>query len=445
MPVLFSDLIEKARQANRQFTNAIQTFQDAAIATELKNIPLAIDKSLVNITKLSEIEELKNTLESDLNRIRKLIEAKRSFIESKGANYLDKVKATELLENISTHYLALYEFYHPRPTLQVVSRWQDDRLRLEQQLVCKKPEIIQALKELLLKIKDTAEINWLVPNECFISYAWANKATEHEKWVQPFLVSLRDHLRLAGINALLDIKDCAVGSNIYQYMDKVKQSDWVIIAGTESLFQKHTAGVSAVCNELVLINQNRAEQRSKTLPILLSGTFENALPSYFTMYTNITNWRERSYIANLKGLLASIYKIHLDNSDYQELWTEFEQQYPVLVSEIPEEVVIQQLAEQEKLNSQQKEFDVKQATELFESLNQNMLSRMQSSSSNQETAITINERPAGGAFMGLQYGNFKAGLKADVHDEWGHGTHLDARGVKVEGDAVLSSINRRTK
>lgn len=410
-------LIEKVHYANQQFAALIEGFRDVAIAAELKVLPKIIDTSLKRIKKFSETE-LKITLKSATQNICALIATKIFFIEFIGENYFEKNLAVELLGNITNHYTALYEFYYPHPVTQPIPRWKDDRLRFEQQLVCVNQELNIALKNLLLDIKDKAEKNWSIPNKCFISYALASKANEYEQWVELFLNNLRKHLCLAGVDTLLDILDIKynpAGGNIYQHINKLKQSDCVIIVGTESLFQKHTTGISAVYNELVLIHQNRVQNQGKTLPILLSGVFDNALPPYLSMYTNIIDWREKSYIANLKTLLANIYAVGPNNQKYQKLWKKFEKKYPVLINTIPQEVVIQQLAAQKKLDSEQKKLDITQATELLESVNLSIFDETKSSATIQDQKVSASSLPIEttpvDVYMNLQYANFKSNLK----------------------------------
>jgi cytochrome P450 len=369
---IFTEIIQEGLKTNKQFESALPNFHDVTIQKQLKNIPIAVGESLERITKLvSQGAQLKTTLQKEIERIKKLIESKISFIESGSNNYLEKVQAVELLGNISNQYFALEQALEPTKTItsSPIPRWKDDRLRLEQQIICKEKDVKQALIKLLANLKDMADINFLVPNQCFISYAWSSNEAAHEYWIQPFLINLREHLREAGVNATLDIKDSPAGGNIYQYMDTVKTADCVVLVGTESLFQKHTVGASAVCNELILINKKRAQNKGNTLPILLSGTFDNALPPYLLMYTCITDWRDNSYINNLKAILASIYNIGPDNTEYNALWTEFNHKYPVLMSGISEENVNQQISKEQQLKSQEKELSSQQATQLFENIN----------------------------------------------------------------------------
>lgn len=43
------------------------------------------------------------------------------------------------------------------------------------------------------------------------------------------------------------------------------------------------------------------------------------------MYTKITDWREASYLKNLKNLLRNLYSIGVNNKTYNKLWQPLEQ------------------------------------------------------------------------------------------------------------------------
>lgn len=389
--MLIEDLIEKAHQANQQLIDSItKDFRDADILAELKNIPKIVSNSLPKTEELiKQKDKLKKTLQSEMFRIRVLIATRIGLIAAKGTNYFEKVQAIELLGNIADGYLALNEYFYPQLKRKPISRWQDDRLRLEQ-VVCREENISLILKELLIAIKEMAEENCLVPNQCFISYAWSGGKNSEEKWVQSFLSSLRDHLMQAGVYTLLDIKDSLPGGSVFDYMNRVKDSDYVIVVGTELLFQQHKAGVGRICNELVLINQKRVQKEGKTLPILLSGCFENEneLPPYFMMYSGITDWRDYSYLENLKKLIADLYGMNLDNPNYQEKWAIFEKKYPSLMGGFPEKAICAQIEREKKLGEQKENLDYQQVMQLFDDMNTRMLSHSQANNISENSLLT---------------------------------------------------------
>lgn len=403
MPILTSELIEKTRNANKKFTDSMQALVEKNIKDELEGFDQVLSKSLATLEKFDKLD-LKKSLIEVISRTKSMIKAKIDFVTRTGSDFPEKEEIKGLLIEIISCYLEFKEMVSPIPKPKEISRWNDSRLYLEQKAVCENLQIKQLLEQLLITIKNDAQkYLWSVPNRCFISYAWFDeKNCPHEKWIQPFLEKLKMHLNKAGVNALLDIINCQGGDNIYKYMEQVKQSECAIIVGTESLYKKYQAGVSAVCHELVLINQNRAEQK-KALPILLSGTFRNALPEYLMMYTNVIDWRESSYIKNLMKLLATIYGVSLDNSYYQELWKKFDQPpYQLLMTGFPEKAV-EQLLEKEKQSSSQR-VD-KEVQEVFDLMAPESSDSMAASTSSSQFSVKLLEASP---TLTIQYSTSKA-------------------------------------
>lgn len=162
----------------------------------------------------------------------------------------------------------------------------------------------------------------------FISYAWATDENKKEEgWIQPFLQGLRDHLKSAGIPVILDIDDNFLGNNIIKFTQHIEESHYVALIGTRSLLDKYTRGIHIVCGELNKIKEKREKDYEKgtvnVLPILLSGKMNESFPNEYERYTTIRDWRTKSYLYNLKQLIARLYGIGAENEEYNQLWRTF--------------------------------------------------------------------------------------------------------------------------
>ena len=128
--------------------------------------------------------------------------------------------------------------------------------------------------------------SWLAPEPadqptCFISYAWGNP--EHEQWVERELAT---DLAKAGITVILDRwENARIGSSVARFVEQVAGADTVVVVGTPLYREKYDndtpMGGFVVAAEGDLIGQRLTgtESRKQTvLPILLSGTPQNALP-----------------------------------------------------------------------------------------------------------------------------------------------------------------------
>ena len=141
---------------------------------------------------------------------------------------------------------------------------------------------LQNTRRLIQQRKGTAAAS------LFISYAWPTpQHLVNEYWLQPFLKQLREHLRLAGLHAILDIVDNKPGGNIVQFMEQAKDSEFVLLLCTESLQDKHLSGhgLKAVATELNNINRKRKMDIERGLtrvfPFLMTGTHATSYPSNY--------------------------------------------------------------------------------------------------------------------------------------------------------------------
>jgi hypothetical protein len=236
--------------------------------------------------------------------------------------------------------------------------WQENRLRLEQQLLTVQSELSQLHSQTLHQIKEFAEQQRRHPKEIFICYAWPDNKEEqdkHLKWVQPFLVNLRHHLEEVGfLRTLLDIKDNLPGANIIDYMKKAETADFVLLIGTPTLLRKHEQGLSAVTEELIKINRKRNKDRGEDLtskyrvfPLLISGEYEESFPANYELYSTIKDWKStKSYHQHLQWLINALYQVN--EAYFNDQWGAFfekisDVQKSLLSNGLPKEVVLEKL------------------------------------------------------------------------------------------------------
>lgn len=81
--------------------------------------------------------------------------------------------------------------------------------------------------------------------------------------------------------------------------------------GTESLLEKHETGLSAVCTELIHILRKRQQDqkcnKTRVLPILLSGDCQTAFPPEFERYIAILDWKQKGYIRGFDEIYLELF------------------------------------------------------------------------------------------------------------------------------------------
>ena len=156
----------------------------------------------------------------------------------------------------------------------------------------------------------------------FVSYAWPSDDRPYESWVQPFLEKFTEHLEKAHVRVLWDIHSSRFGFNSYEFMDEILESNYVILIGTESLVDKHTKGISSVCNELNRIRERRIKDYDKgqyrVIPLVISGEIEKSLPCEYMRYTVIESFKGGGYTKTIRELLGHVLEIPKD--ELQQQW-----------------------------------------------------------------------------------------------------------------------------
>jgi len=237
------------------------------------------------------------------------------------------------------------------PYVLQTSQFRSKKLLATQSIICRDRIYSEALKEHLLNIRQLFNQNSSREESpygpsCFISYAWPiYKYQENEQHLQAFLKIFHEHLRLAGIQVVLDIIDNPAGNSTHAFMQQAKNSDCVILILTQSLKDKHNDMRSrALHSELQLIREKHdadiaifGEAVSRIYPVVVSGELGLSSPPYLQMYSNVKDWREHHYLEDLKNFLCWIYisascRKANDNTtgiSYEKLWQEFCKKNPM--------------------------------------------------------------------------------------------------------------------
>lgn len=347
----------------------------------LEEIKEAVEAINMNLAEEGEEgESFRQLAQDQLHQLNTQVESFERDLQGMSLPLAQKQTVTAILATIKNACTALHKKLHDKVDEVPNEKnliLHEQRLLLEQHLVSTNP-IAAELDKLLKLIKEHARTHYSKPNRIFISYAWAApERMNREGWVQHFLTKLHADLNNLGIPAELDILDSHTGHNIYRYMNKVTDSDYVLLIGTESLLDKHQKGTTAVCTELNEILKKREKDRQKNLyrvlPLMLTGTYDTAFPSGFKMYTNMSDWRENSYLQNLRRLTAQLYQIADQDPFYKQAWQTFKQslgQKNAILFEpgLPLESIEEYLKENAALTKRVEAARQKAATELLRQL-----------------------------------------------------------------------------
>jgi hypothetical protein len=208
------------------------------------------------------------------------------------------------------------------------------RLYLQQGYI-KRTELSQALNLHLNKVKDLIYKNQKLQGlRLFISYAWPTEQNkDQEKWLQPFLFILREHLQMAGVKAVLDIADNKPGDSIVNFTRKAEESEFVLLICTESLRDEYRSSnfkhvqieLTNIIAKRNLDNKVYGDEDTRVFPALVSCAHGWAYPEHFQLTSLVRDWRDNSYVTNLEQLLLWIYRdaSREQKRIFQEMWQEF--------------------------------------------------------------------------------------------------------------------------
>jgi hypothetical protein len=112
----------------------------------------------------------------------------------------------------------------------------------------------------------------------FVSYA--HEEADHDRWV----LELASDLRRNAVDASLDAWDLIPGQDTTYFMEsQIRNSDFVILICTPRYAEKSNIPRGGVGYEKNIISAEMlqaSDLRPKFIPVLRTGTFENALPTY---------------------------------------------------------------------------------------------------------------------------------------------------------------------
>ncbi|MBF5060050.1 NACHT domain-containing protein [Candidatus Neptunochlamydia vexilliferae] len=217
-----------------------------------------------------------------------------------------------------------------RRLLSLYDKKKTQLFKLEQQELHRSVIFNDYLERLRVEFEKTPH------KSAYCVYAWpTDERREKEKWVQPFLRAFKKSLGKAGFSKIgLDIETNRYGKNINSFMKGAESSDYVLLFGTESLFDKHDKGISAVCTELNHIIRKREKDNKSSLtrvfPILLSGEHRKSFPVGYERFSTIRDWREGGYLKHFQDLFIELLGLCPEKfrEKMEKLWEESSQAYP---------------------------------------------------------------------------------------------------------------------
>lgn len=146
---------------------------------------------------------------------------------------------------------------------------------------------------------------------CFVSYSWDTEA--HRAWVRNFSAELIRN----GVNILLDQWDLKPGMNLLKYMEEsIIKSDFVLLICTPLYAQKANARKDGVGWENIIISGemfNNASKATKFIPILRTGTKEDAIANYLSGKIYIDFVIDDLFHESMEKLLRHLY----DSPEYK--------------------------------------------------------------------------------------------------------------------------------
>lgn len=137
----------------------------------------------------------------------------------------------------------------------------------------------------------------------FVSYAW--ESDEFKTWVKELATQLRND----GIDAKLDQWEVVPGDQMPHFMEKsVRENDYVLIICTPKYKSKSENRIGGVGYEgdIMTAEVLQKSNHRKFIPILKSGTKDNAIPSWLRgkYYIDLSN--ETHYFNNYSDLTTTL-------------------------------------------------------------------------------------------------------------------------------------------
>jgi len=207
---------------------------------------------------------------------------------------IDKTVITSLLHNLIQE-VSKKVTLHPESAVASVNDHLKDETEQGRQLI-----INELLNEMLPLVKEhLRDFSPVV----FISYAWG----PNEK---PFVKQLAEQLKMAGIDVRLDIWHNGLSTaRITDFVNEIEQVDYIILVGSELYGEKYrNSKNSLVFIEARVIAERYRAQPNRILPLLLSGTAKESIPSFLRdqVYAQFTD--QEHYVQQLSGLILALCK-----------------------------------------------------------------------------------------------------------------------------------------
>jgi len=328
-------------QLNLDFTAFRKTVDEIGHA-EIKKIA----KAMLNACELKTIafnKDIQNPLMAEklgeeLIELENITINSAAAIKHAGGDITSLHRAEAVIDHIKKAYVAAKAKLTPSAvslasetkTPTTAHRWQEYRLRLEQQLLMEDSSLTKAFHQALTAISQKGLKDHALPKSVLICYAQPDQQQPQDQhlspWLPKFLSHLRDHLRAAGLTTQLDTKDMPMGGNRYEYMKAAETADFVLLIGTETLLREHEKGLSPVCAQLVDINRKRAKDREarkyRVLPLLLSGDYQTSFPPHYELYTAIEDWKgSKTYFQHICRLVTTLYSTQ--EEAFKSIWETF--------------------------------------------------------------------------------------------------------------------------
>ena len=313
-----------------QLKASINLVTEPVIKKALNNRRIDIENRLQTINQLIAQRNINASinlfpdLKLDFVDLRRDIEdEKGDFQQIKHTNKKMLIEEIRVLEK----YSSLHDVLPEEKVVNLKEHLEALAVRVQQIQVNEMAEFIDTLKQVNnLRERTQAKVS------CFLSYAWPSEERTYECWTQDFIIMFTQHLKAAGIHTYLDVEDSQFGYNSYNHMEKIDDSHFVIVLGTQSLLDKHNIGISSVCVELNRVRARRyrdaVAQRYKVIPIVLSGNMQSALPGEYERYMVVTSFIGKSYTETLKELLRHLYSCGKNQDSYNKIWQN--KQFPSL-------------------------------------------------------------------------------------------------------------------
>ncbi|MEK6261608.1 MAG: toll/interleukin-1 receptor domain-containing protein, partial [Planctomycetota bacterium] len=155
---------------------------------------------------------------------------------------------------------------------------------------------------------------------CFVSYAWGNRA--HERWVEHHLAK---DLHKGGIKVILDRWENHPGADLPGFVERIDQSDFVLIVGTPAYLKKYKnkdpQTGTVVAAEMSLVNTRllgTEAQKATVIPLLLEGSPDESLPPLLRPRVSSDFRDDGHYFDTVFALLLGLHRIELRDQVAQQ-------------------------------------------------------------------------------------------------------------------------------